>query len=210
MSPLLYELFVLGELMVQPTYGYKLHENANRILGPLRPLSWGTLYPLIRRLEQEGLTTASVEKRREGFPLAGRGQPRRVYTLTSAGKQRFFDLMLTPAEYSRDTPELFFIKLARLQLLAPVQRISVLQWYRRYVFDLHRYYQASRQEVLNNAEIPEGERPFLVQLLDYRYHTLQAELSWLDNRIALGMIALLTVRGRKSGQIGRASCWERV
>ena len=200
MSPLLYELFVLGELMVQPTYGYKLHENANRILGPLRPLSWGTLYPLIRRLEQEGLTTASVEKRREGFPLAGRGQPRRVYTLTSAGKQRFFDLMLTSAEYSRDTPELFFVKLARLQLLAPVQRISVLQWYRRYVFDLHRYYQASRQEVLSNAEIPEGERPFLVQLLDYRYHTLQAELSWLDNRIALGMIALLTVRGRKSGQ----------
>ncbi|MGH2480823.1 MAG: nitroreductase family deazaflavin-dependent oxidoreductase, partial [Ktedonobacteraceae bacterium] len=75
-----------------------------------------------------------------------------------------------------------------------------LQWYRRYVFDLHRYYQTSRQEVLSNAEIPEGERPFLVQLLDYRYHTLQAELSWLDNRIALGMIALLTVRGRKSGQ----------
>lgn len=200
MSPLLYELFVLGELMVQPAYGYKLHESANRILGPSRPLSWGILYPLIRRLEQEGLATSTVEKRREGFPRAGRGQPRRVYTLTPTGKQRFFNLMLQPDEYNRDTPELFAIKLASLHFLTPVQRIDVLQWYRRYVSDLRAYYQASRQEILRDTRVAEGERPYLIHLFDYRCHALQAELSWLDNMIALGVIALLTVRGRKSGQ----------
>ncbi len=200
MSPLLYELFVLGELMVQPTYGYKLHESANSILGPLRPLSWGVLYPLIRRLEQEGLTTSAVEKRRGGFPRVDRGQPRRVYTLTETGKQRFFDIMLHSVEYGRDTPELFFIKLARLQFLPPVQRIGVLQWYRRYISDLYDYYQTNRRQMLSNTEIAEGDGPSLVHLLDYRCYTLQAELSWLDNIIALGVIALLTVRGRKSGQ----------
>lgn len=200
MSPLLYELFVLGELMVQPAYGYKLHESANRVLGPSRSLSWGMLYPLIRRLEHEGLTTSTVEKRQKGFPRVERGQPRRVYTLTPAGQQRFFDLMLQPDEYSRDTPELFAIKLARLHFLAPVQRIGVLQWYRRYVSDLRAYYQSSRQDILRDAQVAEGERTYLMHLLDYRCHTLQAELSWLDNMIALGVIALLTVRGRKSGQ----------
>lgn len=42
-----YELFVLGELMTGPHYGYKLHEIIQRILGPFQRLSWGTLYPLI-------------------------------------------------------------------------------------------------------------------------------------------------------------------
>jgi hypothetical protein len=57
---LIYELFVLGELIVQPMYGSFLHETASRILGPFRPLSWGIVYPLIRRLEQEGLVTSVV------------------------------------------------------------------------------------------------------------------------------------------------------
>ena len=52
-SPLVYELFVLGELMEQPMYGYLLHEIAGRILGPYSPLSWGIIYPLINKLEPE-------------------------------------------------------------------------------------------------------------------------------------------------------------
>jgi deazaflavin-dependent oxidoreductase (nitroreductase family) len=211
MSPLVYELFVLGELMVQPTYGYQLHEQANRILGPLRPLSWGILYPLMRRLEREGLATSTVERRREGFPAMERGQPRRVYSITEAGRQRFLAFMLNANEYSRDTLELFLIKLAKLHFLPPTQYIKVLQWYRRYVSDLDAYYQERRQEVLSSTEIPEKECPSLMHLFDYQQHTLRAQLSWLDNMIALGKIAQLTVRGCKSGKprttpIGVVTC----
>jgi deazaflavin-dependent oxidoreductase (nitroreductase family) len=211
MSPMVYELFVLGELMVQPAYGYKLHEHASRILGPWRPLSWGILYPLIRRLEREGLTTSTVERRRGGFPAEERGQPRRIYSITEAGRQRFLDFMLNDEEYSRDTPELFLIKLTKLQFLSPAQHIKVVQWYRRYISELHTYYQERRQEVLSSPEITEKERPYFIQLLDYQHHTLQAQLSWLDNVIALGKIAQLTVRGCKSGKprttpIGVVTC----
>jgi deazaflavin-dependent oxidoreductase (nitroreductase family) len=199
-SPIVYELFVLGELMVQPTYGYKLHETASRTLGPLRPLSWGVLYPLIRRLEKDGLTLSTVEKRLKGFPATECGQPRRIYTITHAGRQRFFDLMLISLEYSRDTPELFFIKLTKMQFLTTEQRIGVFQWYHRYVSELQRYYQSSRQEILSGVETTNEERPYILQFVDYRQYLLQAELAWLDNIIAIGVIAMLTVRGRKSGQ----------
>lgn len=199
-SPLVYELFVLGELVVQPTYGYQLHEQANRILGPLRSLSWGILYPLMRRLEREGLATSTVERRREGFPALERGQPRRIYSITEAGRQRFLAFMLNADAYSRDTPELFLIKLAKLHCLPPAHHIKILQWYRHYVSDLDAYYQERRQEVLSSAEIPEKERPSLMYLLDYQQHTLQAQLSWLDGMIALGKIAHLTVCGCKSGK----------
>jgi hypothetical protein len=51
-------------------------------------------------------------------------------------------IVLTPSEYSRDTPELFVIKLTKLQLLTPAaQRLTMLQWYRGYLCDLHTYYQ---------------------------------------------------------------------
>src|SRR5579885_3084889 len=87
-DPLVYELFVLGELAVQPLYGYLLREIAERILGPLSPLSWGILYPLINRLEKDGLTTSSVEQPRADFPRKERGQPRRIYSITPAGRDR--------------------------------------------------------------------------------------------------------------------------
>lgn len=184
MGPLVYELFVLGELMVQPMYGYHLHEIANRILGPLRPLSWGIIYPLIRRLEQEGLTTSAIERRRQGFPRTERGQPRRIYAITPTGRERFLALMLTPSEYSRDTPEVFVIKLTKFQFLTSAQRQGVLQWYRSYLRDLRTYYQEARSEILRNPEIAQEERPWIVQSVDYRLHALDADLSWLDSQIA--------------------------
>jgi DNA-binding PadR family transcriptional regulator len=185
MSPLVYELFVLGELMVEPMYSALLHEIAQRILGPLRPLSWGILSPLIRRLEQEGLTTSAVERSRKGLPRPARGQPRRIYSIAPAGRERFFTLMLTPSEYSRDTPEVFVIKLTKFQLLTPVQRLTVLRWYRGYVSYLRTYYQTRSNYVLHNLEITDGERSWIMQSVDYRFQLLNAELVWLDGQIAL-------------------------
>ncbi len=153
MSPQVYELFVLGELMVQPVYGSILHVIAQRILGPWRPLSWGMLSPLIRRLEQEELIASVVEQRREGVPRSGRGQPPRIYSITPAGRERFLALMLTPSTYSRETREVFVIKLSKSQFLTLAQQMNVLAWYRGYLTDLHSYHQSEQSELLHAAYI---------------------------------------------------------
>ena len=184
MRPLIYELFVLGELMVQPMSGSFLHETARRILGPFRPLSWGIISPLLRRLEQQGLVTSVIEQRRAGLPPPGRGQPPRNYTITPAGRERFLSLLLTPGAYSRDTPEQFVIKLTKFQFLTPAQRVTVLQWYRGYQDTLHRSYQEARDYVRRNPEITEGERAWIMRSIEYRLHRAQAERSWLDQQIA--------------------------
>src|SRR5258708_36052286 len=110
-----YELFVLGELMKGPHHGYKLHEIIQRILGPFQRLSWGTLYPLIRRLEQQGLLISEMEQQPAGFS-GERGPQRKVYRLTDDGRERFFALMLVPGEYSRVISEWFGIKLSKFAL----------------------------------------------------------------------------------------------
>jgi len=184
MRPLIYELFVLGELMVQPMSGSFLHETARRILGPFRPLSWGIISPLLRRLEQQGLVTSVIEQRRAGLPPPGLGQPPRSYAITPAGRERFLSLLLTPGAYSRDTPEEFVIKLTKFQFLTPAQRVTVLEWYRSYQDLLRSSYQEARDYVRHNSEITDGERVWIMRSIEYRLHRAQAERSWLDQQIA--------------------------
>ena len=180
----MYELFVLGELMVQPLHGYLLHEIVNTILGPFHRLSWGTLYPLIRRLEQEGLITSTMEKRREGLLQAERGPARKVYTLTETGRARFFDLMLDPGDYNPDYPNLFAMKFTKFGYLAPAQRLAVLEHYRTFLITLRDHYRTVRSQVVDNPEIMEIERPYILRLLEDRVGTLEQELTWLDSQIA--------------------------
>ncbi len=177
-----YELFVLGELMTGPTHGYKLNEILNRILGPQQQLSWGTLYPLIRRLEHEGLATAIVERRQKNFPSIERGQPRRTYAITETGRERFFELMLRPQSHTYH-PDLFAVQLTKFEFLTPEQRLTILQHYRTSLLALREFYLQVGPQMKNRPEIREDERPFILQLIDYRIHMLNAELSWFDQTI---------------------------
>ncbi|SRR6266700_64012 len=178
-----YELFVLGELMMGPHHGYRLPLIMQRMLGPFHHLSWGTLYPLIRRLEQQGLITSTSDQPSTGH-VSERGQPRKIYAPTEAGRTRFFALMLDPGEYTPDYPDLFTIKLSKFSLLTPAQQLLVLQQYREYLHILRDYYHNGRQLVLTNPGIGDDERPYIFQIADHRIHRCDAELAWLDNKIA--------------------------
>ncbi len=184
MGPLVYELFVLGELMVKPMYGFHLRLIASRILGPWRPLSWGIVYPLIRRLERDGFTISSNQAEEESLRPRARGQPRRMYVLTAAGRDRFMRLMLDAQDYGRDTPELFSIKLTNFQFLTAAQRKQVLRWYRGYLDDLRSWYRKARIDVLQNVEISRSERPWIVTSIDTTLRPLDTELTWVDRMIA--------------------------
>ena len=48
------ELAVLGLLSEQPLHGYELKKRLSETLGPLWGISFGSLYPALRRLERSG------------------------------------------------------------------------------------------------------------------------------------------------------------
>ena len=58
----MYELFVLGELVHKPMHGYLLQRVVQEAIGPVRQMSWGALYPLLKRLERDGLITRAVHE----------------------------------------------------------------------------------------------------------------------------------------------------
>lgn len=86
-APLL-EFAVLGLLHESPMHGYQLRKRLNAALGVFRALSYGTLYPCLRRLLGSGLiaecgtssTATTVSANRRG---------RIVYELTADGKEHF-------------------------------------------------------------------------------------------------------------------------
>jgi DNA-binding PadR family transcriptional regulator len=138
----MYELFVLGELMDGPHYGYLLRDILGRLLGPFRQISWGVLYPLIRHLEREGLIVLD-EKVGTGRSEGIQGnQQRKQYHITDAGRRRFFALMLETGDFTADYPELFLIKLNNLDHLTREQKLTILWHYRDYLQIEQKYLQS--------------------------------------------------------------------
>ncbi len=80
------ELAILGLLHESPLHGYELRKQVHRVLGTVRAMSYGTLYPRLRDLVDRGLL---VEADR---PAVGR-RARITYAVTPTGRERFSELV---------------------------------------------------------------------------------------------------------------------
>lgn len=80
------ELAVLGQLRDARLHGYELRKRLTALLGPFRAISYGSLYPCLRRLVERGWIEAD-DRSAESSVLAGR-RARIVYELTAEGKEQ--------------------------------------------------------------------------------------------------------------------------
>ncbi|MEM6394062.1 MAG: PadR family transcriptional regulator [Planctomycetota bacterium] len=72
------DTMVLAVLVDGPQYGYAIQKKVREASG--QSVAAGSLYPLLHRLEVEGLVTPQWEE--------GKGRPRKWYALTPAGQAR--------------------------------------------------------------------------------------------------------------------------
>lgn len=79
-------LLLLGLLMAQSRHGYSINEFIERNLGRVSGMRRATAYALLEKLEQRGLVRMETE-------TAGNYPPRKVYSITAAGREAFFDLL---------------------------------------------------------------------------------------------------------------------
>lgn len=75
------EMLVLEAVCRRETYGYELLTTLREASGGLFTLKEGTLYPILYRLEDEGMIAASW--------TAGEGKvaPKKIYTATEKGRE---------------------------------------------------------------------------------------------------------------------------
>src|ERR671915_1874717 len=95
-QPGMLELPVLGLLKGRSMHGYELRKQLGARLGPLWQVSWGSLYPTLRRLARSGAVEGRSERKRAaraGKTARGTGRRKTVYSITSTGEELFTRLL---------------------------------------------------------------------------------------------------------------------
>lgn len=155
---------ILGLLHDQPRHGYEL----KRALGDLGfwQVSFGSLYPALRRLEKKGLIEAT----------AGEGR-RKAYRITTTGIDAL-QVMLANESTGTDSDRSFQLRLAFLGNLDQAKRLAVLEDRRQ-----------ALQERLHGARrsfkgARAGMDRYRLALMERRVHSTEADIAWLDELIA--------------------------
>lgn len=165
------ELAVLGLLHEGPMHGYELRKRLNLMLGWGRVLSYGSLYPTLKKMLKGSLieeTSATVT------PVTRR--PRIVYQVTEAGTREFERLMseVGPAAWEDDNFDIRFAFFGRTDMEI---RLRVLEGRRiRLQERLDRV-----QRELNMTE-QEVDR-YAAELQRHGVESVEREVRWLSDLI---------------------------
>ncbi|MDQ2744307.1 MAG: PadR family transcriptional regulator [Chloroflexota bacterium] len=175
----MYEFLVLSQLGRSPRHGYLIAKVIENIMGPFHRAHWGTLYPVLNRLLQEGL----IEEVEGMEPTEGR--PRKVYAITKAGRQRLHEHLMDTSRHQGEYDRVFAHKVACFSLLTPDERIYLARHYTVYAQQNIDHLRECRDE------LPEKARGHLTsrQVLDtssvmgHRMAYWEAERAWAESLI---------------------------
>ena len=116
------DLAILGLLKDRPMHGYQLSREVAEQLGGLWKVSYGSLYPTLRRLERDGAVEATA-----GTTTSGGGRRKTVYRITDAGEAAFLRLLEeTPGDGQAEDAR-FRVRLAFFRYLPPETRIRLME-----------------------------------------------------------------------------------
>ena len=165
------ELAILGVLKEQPMHGYELRHYLSFIVGHIWQLSYGTLYPALRRLEKRGdLTKQTIRD--------GKGPAKHVYALTAQGERSFLAMMAevsSPTEIS--DPHKFTLRLIFFRYLTPEQRAAMLEQ------RLH-FLKEQRESLEEMAEIPsQGLDHYRRSLIGYHAKLNAEEIAFVEGLV---------------------------
>lgn len=116
----MYELFILGQLMDYPMTGYALRKAFITIAGNDQAISFGTLYPLMDKLERSKMIDHK-------FETTENERIQKLAAITESGKKRFYELATVKTPVNKQTQLTFLMKIHFLHLLNLEQQVFVLE-----------------------------------------------------------------------------------
>jgi len=163
------ELAILGLLKEQTMHGYQLSKRLADTLGAFWKVSYGSLYPALKRLEREG-AVESV------FPRDEVGRRKNVYRITEKGEELFYELLQEAGQESWEDNR-FRVRLAFFKYLKPETRLRLLEKRRAYLEDRLSEIKTS----LRNAR--ERIDNYTLSLMEHGQEATQQDIAWLDDLI---------------------------
>lgn len=172
----MYELIILALLMYQPFHGYLIAKIINDIVGPYARVSNGRLYPLLAKLEKEGLITFAGETNHDRL----KSRPVQRYRITEPGRQRFYQLIMDVSSNPGDYQRLFNFKAGMLDLISWEDRLKLIDHYINYCHNQIFHIQTEKTDMETNTEIPKEIMPVerIIEMMAHRLKQWQLELEW--------------------------------
>ena len=160
------EMAVLGLLHESPLHGYELRKRLNLLLGWTRLLSYGSLYPALKRMLRDGLVTEVTN------PASVSLRQRITYQITPAGREVFAQ------EVTDDGPnawedESFNMRFAFFSRTSADVRLGILEGRR-----------SRLQERLERQRYAAGgDDRYLSELRRHAIESVEREVRWLTDLI---------------------------
>lgn len=200
------ELAVLGLLKEQPLHGYELKKRLGDTLGVLWGVSYGSLYPALRRLEKAGAIqsvsgaaaatvvapvvptgsitgdVAAAKIRSVADRVTGSRRTRKAYRITERGEAMLVELLLAPSDRPgddrADDEKAFVLRLAFCRHVPSEARLVLLNR-RRDVL------QARLDRVERGDSSTVSQDRYTRSLLEHRTQTTKRDLEWVEGLIVL-------------------------
>jgi DNA-binding PadR family transcriptional regulator len=166
------ELAILGLLKDRPMHGYQLSRELSAQLGGLWKVSYGSLYPSLRRLERDGAIEAAT-----GTTSTGGGRRKTVYRITEHGERLFLRLLEEPTTDGASDDARFRVRLAFFRYLPPETRIRLLD--RRRAGLQHRLDDV--KIAIRSADAEDDE--YTRALMDHARAAMEQDIAWLTGLI---------------------------
>jgi DNA-binding PadR family transcriptional regulator len=166
------ELAILGLLKERSMHGYQLSKRLTDTLGGFWRVSYGSLYPTLKRLERQG----AVER---VFDAQEVGRRKNVYRVTGAGEELFRNLLEEAGTDASTEENRFRVRLAFFKYLAPETRIRLLE--RRRAF-LEERLQTIRASLATSRGA--AFDTYTLSLMQHGRDTTEQDIAWLNGLIS--------------------------
>jgi DNA-binding PadR family transcriptional regulator len=191
------ELAILGLVGEHELHGYEIRKRLRDELGFFSPVSFGSLYPALSRLERSGAVESAEVHDDVGAPAVpmtgslggeraalrsrragGRGRRgRKVYRITEEGRRQFTTLLDSERDGGNDDARSFGLRLAFARYLPPPARLRLLERRRAQLV----------QRLGDVRQAAAGGRaldPYARSVVDHTAESTERDITWLDHLIA--------------------------
>jgi len=162
--------FILGLLTRQPMSGYDIKRFLKNLSWLIDSPSFGSLYPALHALLEDGLVTVEILSRQDK-------PPRKIYTITEKGRRALQEWMDRPVAPGVSL-KAFVMRLILASNLSPAGLVAHLE-------QRHSQVAAHQLDLEQAARAPDDDMDLGERLaLDYGLTVATAELAWLDRALA--------------------------
>lgn len=182
----MYEFMVLGQLARSPRHGYMIAKILDHIIGPFHRVQWGALYPVLGRLEEEGLIqVAETEASSAGQPVSGKGRQRKVYAITETGRARLHEHLMDTEHHLGEYDQLFVHKVGLFEQLVPEERLYLSRHYAVYAQQNIDHLERKRREFIAAAPVHLNREQMdgILTIMEHRIAYWQTERAWAEHLI---------------------------